>query len=130
MFDLRLHNTEIEGTIPEELYNLKDLWRLELRSANLSGTLSTLVGNLQALNVLLLSDNQFTGQLPTELESLPQLKSIWVDANNFSGTVPLGLCDSQDPEGTAEIYADCLADPLTGYVRVECACCSCEIHEA
>jgi hypothetical protein len=124
LFDLRLHRTEIEGTIPNEIFDLKDLWRLDLHSANLTGTLNTLVGELQALEVLRLADNRFTGQLPTELASLSQLKTLWVDTNDFEGSVPSGLCFLQGTEGLEDLSADCLTDPVTGETEVACECCT------
>lgn len=124
LFDLRLHGTELEGTIPDEIFELKNMWRLDLYSANFTGTISTLVGKLQALDVLRLSNNRFTGQLPTEMESLLQLKSVWVDGNDFNGTVPPGLCALRVPEGLEDLSADCLMDPITGDTAVDCECCT------
>ena len=43
--DLRLSDTELKGTIPEELYDLSLLNRLDLYSSSFSGTISSRLGS-------------------------------------------------------------------------------------
>jgi hypothetical protein len=124
LFDLRFYATEMQGTIPEEIYDLTSLWRFDLHTSNFSGTISSKIGNLTSLSVFRINDNRFTGTLPTELESLSSLKTLNFGFNRFSGSVPIGLCDMKGPVGTLEfLEADCHPDPISGLPMVTCECC-------
>lgn len=124
MFDLRLFNTELVGSVPEEIYDLTSLWRLDLHESNYVGTISTKIGNLKDLSVFRINDNRFTGTLPTELSSLPALNKVNFSFNRFNGTVPSGMCDIKAPNGTLKsLEADCLANPISGLPLVTCECC-------
>ncbi|KAG7353273.1 RHS repeat-associated core domain containing protein [Nitzschia inconspicua] len=124
MFDLRLFASNLEGTIPEEIYDLTSLWRFDLYDANFTGTISSNVGNLQSLSVFRINNNSFTGTLPSELNSLSNLIEVQLDHNAFNGTVPVGMCDNLAPNGILEfLQADCLVDPTSGSSLVTCECC-------
>ncbi len=122
--DLRLHNTQLEGTIPDGLWNFK--WqRLDLYGAKLSGTISPAVGAAGfSIRSLRISNNQFSGTLPSELTQLTLLQVLWLDGNNFTGTLPAGVCELKGSVvGLDELSADCLLDPSTGERLVQCDCC-------
>ena len=124
MMDLRIYDTKMEGTVPEELYELTNLWRWDLHTSNFTGTISPKIGNLTSLSIFRINDNRFTGPLPTELESLPSLKTLNFSYNRFNGSVPIGLCDKKAPDGSLQfLEADCLASPISGLTLITCACC-------
>jgi hypothetical protein len=123
MFDLRLFDTNLEGTIPEEIYELTSLWRFDLNEANFNGTISSNIGKLQSLSVFRINDNSFTGTLPTEFNSLPSLNTVQLDRNQFSGTVPIEICETAPNETLKFLQADCLPDPVSGLAMVTCDCC-------
>jgi hypothetical protein len=128
--DLRLYDTNLEGTIPESIWDLTDLWRLDLHQSNFTGTISSKISNLLSLSVFRISDNQFSGTLPSELASLDELHTVWVAGNKFNGSVPTALCENKGLDGLNFIEADCLPDPLTGVALVECECCDSCCHAA
>ena len=64
----------MNGTIQESLYNLTELYYLDLSSNQFSGTISKEIGNLKKLEILYLSDNLFSGTLPTELGLCQELR--------------------------------------------------------
>jgi hypothetical protein len=125
IFDLRLFATHLEGTIPEDIYDLTSLWRLDLNEANFTGTISSKVGNLQSLSVFRINNNFFSGTLPSELDLLSNLNTVQFDHNQFNGTVPSGMCDNLAPDGSLELLqADCLVDPVSGSTMITCECCT------
>lgn len=113
--DFRVSGTNIGGDIPDELWNLTDLWRLDVHNAKFTGTISPSISNLENLNVLRIQDNDFSGQLPTELAELNELMTLRVEGNNFIGSIPEGLCALRDPEGLSEITASS---------NMVCSCCT------
>ncbi|KAK0585570.1 hypothetical protein LWI29_030684 [Acer saccharum] len=61
---------------------------LMLHNTNLSGTLPHSIGNLKSLSKLDLGSCNFTGPLPTSMANLTQLEYLDLSANNFSGSIP------------------------------------------
>ena len=124
MMDLRLYDTALSGTVPEEIFDLTLLWRFDLHTSNFTGTISPRIGNLTSLSIFRINNNGFTGPLPTELESLPSLKTLNFSFNRFNGSVPIGLCDMKAPDGSLQfLEADCRPDPISGLPLVTCECC-------
>nr|GMD44842.1 BRASSINOSTEROID INSENSITIVE 1-associated receptor kinase 1-like [Ipomoea batatas] len=83
-----LYKNNIQGTIPEELGNLKNLISLDLYNNNISGTIPPSLGKLKSLVFLRFNDNQLTGRIPRELASISTLKVVDVSNNNLCGTIP------------------------------------------
>ena len=81
MLDLSYNN--IGGSIPDELYSIRDLQRLYLYHNRLTGTISTYIGQLPSLKYLHLSHNVLTGTIPAQLgsSSLP-LSELWGSTSN------------------------------------------------
>jgi Leucine-rich repeat (LRR) protein len=96
--EIRLHvdNTvgEMNGKIPDSLYNLKQLWLFSISGHAFEGEIKTEIGKLEKLMYLHLDRNKFTGPLPSELGKLEKLTELYLDSNQFTGTLPseLGLC--------------------------------------
>jgi len=115
---LHLQQNKFRGlTIPDELFDLKNLKHLYLsdggfggmlspKFGNLSsledfychgndliGTIPTEIGQLKALEVLVLSENKFVGPIPNEINNLSHLQALYIDSftrNNagLSGPLP------------------------------------------
>lgn len=81
----------LTGTVPEELWNLKTLKKLELEKNKLSGELSSKIENLKNLEQFIIRDNELTGNIPSELGECLKLESLLLQQNRFSGCVPAHL---------------------------------------
>ena len=55
------------GTIPEELYNKKEIELIDLEFNEMSGTLSKRIGELTNIIGLALGSNIFEGTIPSEI---------------------------------------------------------------
>ena len=85
---LDLHENNLKGTLPDELYNLTKLQQLSLYGNTLSGTISPLIGQLQNLLILWLDTNSLSGSLPEELADCANLVLVDLYSNQFSGDIP------------------------------------------
>lgn len=96
--DLRLHENEMDGIIPDSLYTIPKLKKLWLQdtlkceelqgggydctsdsSFGFKGTISKEIGNLKKLQTLLVNSNPLSGTLPTEIglcEDLGEFRSM------------------------------------------------------
>ncbi|XP_042510780.1 polygalacturonase inhibitor-like isoform X1 [Macadamia integrifolia] len=82
------HITNLTGTIPSTLTNLKHLTMLRLSNTNLSGPIPSFLSQIPSLEFLELSYNQFSGSIPSSLSSLPNLTVLHLDRNSLIGTIP------------------------------------------
>ncbi|KAK3432393.1 hypothetical protein EUGRSUZ_E04285 [Eucalyptus grandis] len=112
---LDLSKNQLDGLIPQELYNLGWLEYLDLSDNNLSGPLPSLfisqrmlhihlsrnklngtlvhaLSNSSYLVTLDLSENEFFGSIPYWLGNLSQLTILSLKGNSFYGTFPEQLC--------------------------------------
>eukprot|EP00980_Cylindrotheca_fusiformis_P013541 scaffold3450_cov114-Cylindrotheca_fusiformis.AAC.46 len=121
--DLRLSSSALNGTIPEELFSLLRLSRIDLFKSGLTGTLSTRVGQMENLSILRIHDNSMYGEIPDTLGQISDLSSLWVQGNSFTGDVPLQLCTLKDVGGLEQLVADCLPSNITGIAQNPCTCC-------
>lgn len=86
-------STPVCGTLPDDIYDLKNLRTLEIIDTHIGGELSPRIGDFQELTSLNLPGNKFSGPLPAELARLSILKRspqslVVLQDNNFSGKVP------------------------------------------
>uniref|UniRef100_A0ACD5YD89 Uncharacterized protein n=1 Tax=Avena sativa TaxID=4498 RepID=A0ACD5YD89_AVESA len=95
---LNLGNNQIVGTIPVEIFNLRNLQLLAMDNNLLTGVIPSVIGNLHQLFILTLSGNNFSGQIPPTIGYLSRLNKLYLDSNGFSGTIPtsLGNCKQLD----------------------------------
>ncbi|CAN1130448.1 Leucine-rich repeat protein 1 [Linum perenne] len=71
---LNLEDNRLNGSIPTELGNLKNLVALDLFNNSLSGSIpSSLGSNLQSLKFLRLQNNKLSGEIPKSLADIPNL---------------------------------------------------------
>lgn len=84
---LQVTNNTMSGTIPEQLYDLKNFERLFINNAGFSGTISQKITTLTKLAFLDLDKNSFTSTLP-DISSLTNLELFAIAENNFVGQLP------------------------------------------
>ncbi|XP_030949471.1 receptor-like protein kinase 7 [Quercus lobata] len=82
---LYLSNCGIQGTIPAEIGNLKELINLELADNNMTGEIPVEIGNLVNLWQLELYNNSLTGKLPIGLRNLTKLEMFDSSRNYLEG---------------------------------------------
>ena len=92
---LRLNKNQLSGPIPPEIEKLERLWNLNLGNNQLSGHISTEIRELRNLKWLSLHGNQLSGPIPTELGQLKKLGLLSLGSNQLTGAIPpeLGLLD-------------------------------------
>lgn len=92
-------SNEINGTIPKELGNWKELVGLGLHKNRLSGPIPASLGQLKSLRFMTLNSNKLTGTIPVEVLELVlwgDLQTLNVSDNHFKGRV-----HPADPTGYA-----------------------------
>ena len=79
--------SELGGTLPEEIGNLKWLRELDLQENHLTGKIPESIVNLMNLYRFWIAGNEFSGNLPP-IDHLPKLKYIQMGENCFIGNIP------------------------------------------
>jgi Leucine-rich repeat (LRR) protein len=112
---LALQNNPLQGTVPDNLQNLRALTHLDLSSTDLSGKIPELPDNTK-LTYLFLANTNFdagsipksyqkfiklvdlslkassrTGQIPSWFDNLDELKLLDLHQNDLTGTIPPSL---------------------------------------
>ncbi|XXG39738.1 hypothetical protein AAC387_Pa01g0618 [Persea americana] len=83
-----LSNNRFQGSIPEEIGNLKSLIVLNMSNNEFIGPIPSSFGNLLQLESLDLSMNRLSGEIPTELAALTFLSVLNLSQNHFMGRIP------------------------------------------
>ncbi|XP_027336388.1 receptor-like protein 7 [Abrus precatorius] len=83
-------SNHFQGEIPEELFDFKALYILNLSNNALSGQIPSSIGNLKQLESLDLSKNQLEGNIPTVLATLSFLSFLNLSYNQLFGKIPTG----------------------------------------
>lgn len=86
--DFNLSNNSLKGSIPDELYKLKNLKWLNLSKNDLTGTIDDIINSFPNLISLDLSSNNFSGSIPSSIGSLSNLKWLVLSNNKLSGELP------------------------------------------
>ena len=82
---LSIWNTRANGgEFPEGIYNLTNLYGLDLSEQFFTGTIDERIGNLTNLNFLYLRNNQLEGAFPVEITSATELNTFDISSNNFN----------------------------------------------
>eukprot|EP00569_Conticribra_weissflogii_P008638 CAMPEP_0171366458 /NCGR_PEP_ID=MMETSP0879-20121228/5407_1 /TAXON_ID=67004 /ORGANISM="Thalassiosira weissflogii, Strain CCMP1336" /LENGTH=858 /DNA_ID=CAMNT_0011874277 /DNA_START=98 /DNA_END=2674 /DNA_ORIENTATION=+ len=122
-------NKEMNGTIPDSLYNLTKLEMLNLGENQFNGTISTSIGNLEHLETLILGGNHFTGTLPSELGRCHELSILQIEDTGIGGIVPPEVCQLRHKnlvsvnEFVEYFTADCRSDNESEFPFIKCDCC-------
>ena len=83
-----ISGNELEGGIPQSVYNMTYLEILDLHDNHLNGLIPSTLGSLSKLQFLDLSRNLLSGSIPPTLENLTLLHHFNVSSNNLSGIIP------------------------------------------
>ncbi|KAI9095408.1 hypothetical protein K1719_026442 [Acacia pycnantha] len=83
-------NNILSGEIPKELFNLTEMWSLNLSQNHLTGKIPKEVGGTKSLESLDLSYNKLSGEIPSTISNLSFLNHLNLSYNNFNGQIPLG----------------------------------------
>lgn len=89
--ELVLSANQFTGTIPDELFQYKNLTLLDLSQNMLSSDAANDFGRLKKLEILLLSGNNLGGLIPQSLLTLKNLSRFAANNNNFNGSIPTGI---------------------------------------
>ena len=87
---LQIDRSELSGSIPESFTNLSKLKTLLLIHNDFEGSLDFLMG-LESLVHIQLSGNEFSGEIPRDLGDLSQLAHFRFSSNNLHGEIPRSL---------------------------------------
>ena len=82
---------EIDGTIPQQLYQNTNMEILSLNNCGLSGSISSKLGEMVNLKELYLWGNNLKGSIPAEIGQLPNLRIMSLAKNQLTGTLPESL---------------------------------------
>ncbi|KAF7825809.1 putative LRR receptor-like serine/threonine-protein kinase [Senna tora] len=88
---LNLSHNSLEGYLPIEVGNLKNLDTLDISENHLSGEIPKTIGECITMEYLYLQGNRFSGTMPPSLASLKNLMYLDLSRNNLSGSIPTGL---------------------------------------
>ncbi|XP_054817580.1 receptor-like protein EIX1 [Prosopis cineraria] len=83
-------NNNLSGEIPKELFNLTEMWSLNLSRNHLVGNIPKEIGGMKSLESLDLSYNRLSGEIPSTISNLSFLNYLNLSYNNFDGQIPLG----------------------------------------
>ena len=100
---LELDDNFLTGALPNEIFpsnttsGLPTLKYLDLQNNRLNGTIAEEIGNMKLIEKLYLSNNDFDGKIPESISGVglhsTGQKHIKLDGNRFSGTIPATIGD-------------------------------------
>ncbi|CAN1162223.1 Probable inactive receptor kinase At1g48480 [Linum perenne] len=85
---LSLRLNALSCKLPPDLTRCTRLWNLYLQGNEFSGEIPNFLFSLRGLVRLNLADNNFTAQFPTRFDNLTRLKTLFVENNRLSGSIP------------------------------------------
>ncbi|KAL0010490.1 hypothetical protein SO802_005598 [Lithocarpus litseifolius] len=84
---LDLSYNSFKTSIPQWLFNLTNLTKLDLTSSNQGGKILDSFGRLGSLKYLYLGVNHFYGSIPASIGNLSSLKELDLSYNEMNGTI-------------------------------------------
>ncbi len=88
---LNLDYNKLNGLIPEQIWDLRNLVQLRLQGNEITGVISNSIANLSNLELLWLGKNELTGVIPSEIGELKKLTNLGLLENQLSGELPLSI---------------------------------------
>jgi gliding motility-associated-like protein len=86
---LNLGGNALSGVIPDAIWNLTNLYQLEIMyTKEITGVIPPEIGQLVKLTSLNLSDNKLSGTIPSEIGNLNNLVSLDLMMNDLEGNIP------------------------------------------
>ncbi|CAK7349329.1 unnamed protein product [Dovyalis caffra] len=91
---LNLTKNSVEGPLPTDIGNFRNLRHLRLGMNKLNGTIPFEIGLLSNLEVLELHENGFDGPMPSSVGNLRKLRNLNLRLSGLNSSIPeeLGLC--------------------------------------
>ena len=125
LLDIRLQFNALTGTIPEEIYNIETLTRLDLYDCQLTGTISTSISKMSNLEVFRIRANRgITGTVPSEIGLLPNIKELWLHITGLVGVMPTEVCAIRGPGDLEILEANCADTNGFEPPALDCLCCT------
>ena len=93
---LNLGYNLLTGAIPPEIGQLQNLTQLYLGQNRLTGAIPPEIGQLQNLTQLLLEENQLTDTIPSEIGQLQKLQTLSLHNNLLTGVIPRAIGQLQN----------------------------------
>jgi len=118
-------NNNLNGTIPETLFELDKLQVVYFSNNSLSGSIPSNYGNAAALQDLYLQDNDLvTGPISDpSLNGLASITEILINDNRLSGSVREGLCELRATIPDFDVlFADCAPPSGSDVPQNACDC--------
>uniref|UniRef100_A0A8N4EZ34 Probable LRR receptor-like serine/threonine-protein kinase At3g47570 n=1 Tax=Elaeis guineensis var. tenera TaxID=51953 RepID=A0A8N4EZ34_ELAGV len=88
---LDLSHNLLNGSIPSDVGNLKNIGKLDLSRNKLSGQLPGAIGECQILKSLHMEFNLLEGEIPSSFSNLKGIQELELSLNFFSGRIPIYL---------------------------------------
>ncbi|KAI3745951.1 hypothetical protein L6452_08364 [Arctium lappa] len=88
---LSLESNNLVGGIPEELFDLKKLYKINVSGNNLTGVIPASIGSCSELTSIDFSLNELSGEIPRGILSLLNLNILNVSRNQLIGEIPSKL---------------------------------------
>lgn len=89
--EIHLAGNQLDGPIPEVVYDLPHVRKIFLSNNAFTGSLSDSVADMTALQELELAGNKLTGTIPTVLGAFTDLRRLQLSNNELSGNLPTEL---------------------------------------
>ncbi|PRQ44327.1 putative leucine-rich repeat domain, L domain-containing protein [Rosa chinensis] len=109
-------SNKFNGSIPEEIGELKSLHVLNLSGNAFTGKIPSSFGKMRQLESLDLSKNHLSGQIPPEFANLNFLSHLNVSYNQLTGRIPTNTQFSTFPSTSFEGNKGLWGPPLTSDV--------------
>lgn len=85
------NNENMEGSLPENIWQLDSLRSLDISRCSLSGKIPASMSELKNIEYLRLDGNLLEGEIPEEIGSMGSLGTLILSENNLSGEIPASL---------------------------------------
>ncbi|KAK1557735.1 hypothetical protein Q3G72_030668 [Acer saccharum] len=108
---LKLQGNRLQGSIPSEICNLRNLVDLYLSDNKFYGSVPACLGDITSLRVLHLNSNNLTSTIPSSLWNLKDIVDLNLSYNSLIGKLPLDIGNLR-----AVSYIDLAWNELSGEI--------------
>ncbi|KAK1548988.1 hypothetical protein Q3G72_008920 [Acer saccharum] len=106
-----LEGNRLQGSIPSEICNLRNLGDLYLSDNKFFGSIPACLGDITSVRVLHLNSNNLTSTIPSSLWNLKDIVDLNLSNNSFVGHLPLDIGNLR-----AVTYIDLAWNKLSGEI--------------